>query len=290
MIRRIRRYTTPVLCFLLFLTIIAGFSTVAAQEYPEEPPSQGSADTARRFDVAAATDYARKHWNDGNGFCADFCYAVLKAGGFVINGSANRSRAYTQYNHLVNELGFKSYYLGAGKVTQNADKIEEGDLVLWDKSYKLKGVTSDTVSIVGSGGHIVYISVANGPNSKFCAHNSAKRDAVLNTGASYGLWLVKTSDMAGNEKIVVKDVPVADYEILVSGNIHMTPNGALLYGADGAPAVTSRRQIVSIDKTCVAGGYTWGRIVNAGWDWIVIGQGRTRDTAISTEIGTSGRD
>jgi len=271
----------PLICFALMLGFSAGILPLAAQGYASAQPAGASEPERAVLNIAAATAYARKHWNDGAGFCAEFCSNVLKAGGFVISGAENRTRAYTQYYHLVHELGLKSYFLGNGKVTQNADKIEEGDLVLWDKSFKLKGVTSDIVYIKGSGGHIVYVSQANGPFSKYCAHNPRKLDAALNTGDSQGMWLIKTSALAGNEELTVMDVAPVRYEVRVTGNVHMSPNGDLYYSG-GYPRVTTRGDVIMIDKTCIAGGFTWGRIADSGWDWIVVGYDRMRsaETAV----------
>jgi len=274
---RAGKFIVLIVSAALFLSGLAGYSPTRAQAYPAEQQALITETSTVSFDISAATAYARKHWNDGKGFCAEFCYDILKAGGFIINGSENRLRAYTQYNYLVNELGLKSYYLGDGKITRNADKIEEGDLVLWDKSYRLKGVTSDTVSITGSGGHMVYISVANGPFSKYCAHNRARLDFILNTGDTYGLWLIKTSALAGNEELHVRDISKTEFEILVTGNVHMSPKGELHYNGDGSPVVTIRGDKVTIDKVCNTGGYTWGRIVNSGWDWIVISHDRVKE-------------
>ena len=289
----IKKIIASIICTVLVCSVAPGFYQAKATGNTEGQSAQTGqpAQTAQitesakgSLDVAAATAYARKHWNDGSGNCATFCANVLKAGGYEIAGSNNRFRAYTQYDYLVNELGFRSYYLGDGKITRNADKIEEGDLVLWDKSFRLKGVTSDTVDINGSGGHIVYISVANGPLSKYCAHNSARLDTVLNTGNTYGLWLIKTSELAGNEKLDVSDITPVEYEIIVTGNIHMTPNGGLYINKDGTPVTTKRGDTVFIDKTCYAGGYLWGRIVNQNWDWIVISQDRVREVIKSPVI------
>jgi len=286
----IRKTAAAFICFALVICALAGTVPAGAQEFAAQQLSQINEESPAKLDVTAATAYARKHWNDGKGYCAEFCYDVLKAGGFVINGSSNRVRAYTQYNHLVNELGLRSYYLGDGKVTKNADKIEEGDLVMWDLSYLLKGVTSDTVKISGSGGHIVYISVANGPFSKHCGHNRAKLDAPLETGGTHGMWLIKTSALAGNKGLEAKDITPTEYEIVVSGNIHMIPGGGLYYGSDGYPVTTERGRLVTIDKTCVAGGYTWGRISNSGWDWIVISHDRVREINRSPQPDRTGND
>ena len=272
MVKNIKKLIIPVFLSALILNPAAAYCPAAAQG---STAGQEGAPLRAGFDIAAATAFAKKHWNDGVGFCAEFCSNVLKAGGFTITGAGNRTKAYTQYYHLVHELGFESYFLGNGKVTQNADKIEEGDLVLWDKSFRLKGNTNNTVNISGPGGHIVYISQANGPSSKYCAHNPRKLDAVLNTGDSQGLWLIKTSALAGNEKLAVRDVEPAQYEVRVTGNIHMSPNGELCYDG-GNPRVTSRGDIITIDKTCIAGGYIWGRIENSVWDWVVFGYDRMR--------------
>jgi len=57
----------------------------------------------------------------------------------------------------------------------------------------------------------------------------------------------------------------------------MSPNGAFHLGADGNPLTTTKGDTVSIDTIAWAGGYTWGRIANNGWDWIVLSHGRARE-------------
>jgi len=256
---------------------IEGFFQSRAQAYPEQQTNQITAEMSGNFDISAATAYARRNWDEYWGYCADFCYLIMLAGGFVFYGEDNWFRAYTQYDHLVNELGLRSYFLGNGKVTQNAHKIAEGDLVMWDLAYRLEGITSDTVSIRGSGGHIVYISVANGPNSRFIGRNPEQLDAKLETGGTHGMWLIKTSDLAGGERIEVTDITPTKYEILVSGNIHMTPNGAQYYDDDGNHVTTTVGETLLMDKISEAGGYIWGRIAKPDWDWIVNSQGRAME-------------
>ena len=229
------------------------------------------------LNVRAATAYARANVDVYHGFCADFCFLILQAGGFVFYGDENRFRAYTQYDHLVNELGFRSYFLGNGRVTRNADKIEEGDLVMWDMGNRLAGVTSDIVSIRGMGGHIVYISVANGPNSRFISRNPVQVDALLVTGGNHGMWLIKTSDLAGEERIVARDVIPTVFELSSLSEVYMTPNGKRHYGADGHPVIKARGEVVLVDMVSRVGGFTWGRIANSGWDWIIISHSAVRE-------------
>jgi len=231
------------------------------------------------FDIAAATAFARTNWNLNIGYCAEFCFRVLRAGGFIIDGWNNRHRAYTQYNHLVNELGFNSFFLGNGRVTRNAERIEEGDMVMWDKSHRLRGISSEIVSITGSGGHIVYISEANGPRSRFCGRNPAQRDALLVTGGGHGMWLIKTSELSANERLDVRSIAPTEFEVRVSGNIRKSPNGTFHIGHDARRLTTTPGDIVTIDMTCRAGTHTWGRIVNDGWDWIAISHGRATEVA-----------
>lgn len=159
--------------------------------------------------IAAATKYARDHYNDGDGVCAEFCFEVLYAGGYTIpdvydeKDNSSRTRASGQYNGLVNHVGLTSYYLGESSVTQNADKIEEGDLVFLDNENLLDYTQSNQITPLinpsAPSGHIVYISVANAENSKFCAHNLDGLDENLSDTGASGMWLIKTSSLLSSD-------------------------------------------------------------------------------------------
>ena len=276
---RVNTVIASIICLTLILVAVAGFSQPEAQAQPAEQSGDVPAEFAHladRFDIPAATAFARANIYVYHGYCADFVFLILHAGGFTIFGDENRFRAYTQYDHLVNELGFRSYFLGNGSVTQNAEKIEEGDVVMWDLGYMLSGITDDIVSIRGSGGHIVYISMANGPNSRFIGRNPEQLDALLVTGGNHGMWLIKTSVLAGNDNIRVSDVTPFVYQARLTGTIHMTPNGEYSFDADGNLREIAGGEAVRIDRFAIAGGYMWGRIVNDGWDWIIITPIRAR--------------
>ena len=179
---------------------------------PTTPASSSSSSsytpsTNSNPNIRNATNYAREHYNDANKKngtdkqeCAGFCANCLKAGGFKIPSTDYPNPytlAYAQYVYLVDMLRMKSVapvYLGVGKVVENDSQIEEGDLVFWDKLNKVK--SDGTCSFKGQGGHIGYISVAAGKNSKFCAHNGAQIDKSLkdyNSLTSKKRWLIKTS-------------------------------------------------------------------------------------------------
>jgi len=242
------------------------------------------------FSFNTARNHAARHWNDGRGFCADFTSGVLSRGGFVIQGSLNRNRAYTQFTHLVTELGFGSFFLGNGRVTQNGEHIRAGDLVMWDHSLILAGVTDDVVTPRGSGGHIIFIAYGDGEDSLFIAKNPDQYMDPIITGGYHGLWLIQTSALIREETNFLEDALPINIGVtdLRSGQVIMQqdqqvfryPNGGMVHrttqrhnifrGPDYgilSNEFTSIGEIISILEKRYMNGYIWGRLEHRLWNW-----------------------
>ena len=99
---------------ILFVTFIIGGSANASTS---------------NYSHSAAVDYAKKHWNDGVGLCAQFVAACITAGGISVSDKV----CYNLYNSL-KPYGtvYKLKTYGSGKNTRirmadNSEKVSAGD-------------------------------------------------------------------------------------------------------------------------------------------------------------------
>lgn len=125
------------------------------------------------YNINAAVSYAKSHWDDGVGACADFCSACLRAGGINVNISTTR----TLMNYLVDN-GYASTYLlttaqGVNlKWSSYSDRVSPGDIIInYCSSCKVYP-------------HVVFVSddKSDGYIRQY-AHNSAKNNKKYYTGS-----------------------------------------------------------------------------------------------------------
>ncbi len=147
-----KRLLSGILAVIMCLSFIPVFNiqTMAADEY----------------NYKNALKYAKKHWNDGKGLCAEFVSDCLKAGGIT---GAYDTMAVNLYNELVQKNIGKSYKLkltggtrGYVMKKDNESKLQAGDPIFF-KCNACKRIT-----------HVV---ICNGYNSDgysvYYAHNKA---------------------------------------------------------------------------------------------------------------------
>lgn len=166
---------------LLILTLmISIFSAVAT------PASADAAD----YDVEAALTYARQHWNDGVGLCAEFVWNCVKAGGLELstNGLWESYMVTTGCAQgICNALGvpykgvkaFDPIVLGSNgyAYASNNPNLNAGDIVF------------QYCTTCGLTPHVVICSGFNSQGvAKFYAHNVAKNDSpiYLNSSGLHG--------------------------------------------------------------------------------------------------------
>lgn len=132
---------------------------------------------AASYNIDKAEEYAKAHWNDGVGLCADFCSACLRAGGIDVNISGTR----TLKNFLV-DRGYASVYLLTTAQGVNlrwssySDKVSPGDIII---NY------CPTCQVYP---HVVFVSDDKSDGYiRYYAHNAAKNNQRYYTGSTgYG--------------------------------------------------------------------------------------------------------
>lgn len=84
------------------------------------------------YDSDKALSYAKAHWNDGKGLCAEFVSDCLSAGGL---SQVYNQRVVNLYNAILENNCGKSYKLvitnGSIKASENAGKIKKGDPIFF---------------------------------------------------------------------------------------------------------------------------------------------------------------
>lgn len=141
-----------------------------------------------------AISYAKSHWNDGKGLCAEFVSNCLRAGGFtVIDNFTNEQRVNAKqlgrklqsYGTKIPCSGWSSSKCFTAKMFNNS--LSKGDVIVWENK---SGQWS---------GHVALYSGENDKNGNILvyAHNSAKNKQVLQPTSSastaYAIHLKATS-------------------------------------------------------------------------------------------------
>lgn len=141
-----------------------------------------TASAAPVYDPARALEYARNHWNDGKGWCAEFVSDCLKAGGL----SSWHPHCRYLYNQLTSEavnsgiatlhyLQFSNHKI---KVADNAGKVAPGDVLFW-----LCGHCGPNNTVGYE--HTALVSDVSGGYVRVYAHNSAKNNEEAYVGNCY---------------------------------------------------------------------------------------------------------
>lgn len=138
------------------------------------PMSVFEAEAAYTYNPTAALNYAKAHWNDGKGLCAEFVSDCLKAGGF--NGAYNTwakvlGQSLQKYGKKIN------CYTTPGNLIKASDfagELVPGDIIVWEGSNN------------GSTGHVtIYYRTDPQGYIRIYQHNIALQDSrtKLNAGA-----------------------------------------------------------------------------------------------------------
>lgn len=133
---------------------------------------------AATYDVNAALAYAQSHWNDGQGFCAEFVSRCVRAGGINISV---KTTTYDCYLAICNATGLAGQDLrlnsfGYATYADNSGILAPGDVVIqWCYTHNLRP------HILLCGGYD-----SNG-QATFYAHNKALDNKLyqLNVNTSY---------------------------------------------------------------------------------------------------------
>jgi len=225
------------------------------------PPITGNAATYT-YNPDAAISYAKAHYNDGKGLCAEFVSDCLKAGGFtaVYNVNArNLGRQLQGYGTKITCSGWSSS--SCLKASMFNGTLSKGDVIVWEN-----------VSGSSSSGHVMLYSGKTNSKGQILvyAHNSAKNEEVIMPSSSastvYAIHLTSTT------------------ENNYTYSFNFNANGGTL-GSSGAFSVNYGEQFQILNTTCTRSGYTWG-----GWNvkrnndnkWYVDGQGWRTESEISS--------
>ncbi len=128
---------------------------------------------AGSYNVDAALEYARNHWNDGKGLCAEFVSDCLTAGGINVNIKTTR----TLRNYLVDNGYAIDYYITSKqgtriKMADYAGKIAVGDVII---NY------CEQCDVYP---HVMFVSGTNSSGQvTYYAHNSAANNKAYWNGS-----------------------------------------------------------------------------------------------------------
>lgn len=139
-------------------------------------PSEYKAEAAYTYDASKALAYAKSHWNDGVGLCAEFVSNCVNAGGLNIGMMRTVWLMYTQ---LPSKLGVSWQKLtltsdGYATKSANADKLAAGDIVI---SFCFKH--EDTPHVMLCGGY------SSSGLATFYAHNNPHNNDIVPANSGY---------------------------------------------------------------------------------------------------------
>lgn len=149
------------------LTLIMCFSVVPMTNL-------GMKAEAYSYNATAALEYAKNHWNDGVGLCAEFVSNCLKAGGLkswsrgctslvsqmISNGEGTRTKLTTSGNYIL--------------ASKNTGKFSLGDPIFWRCDNCGYYMHTGLISGIDSSGYITHY-----------AHNSAQNNKRIWVGSCY---------------------------------------------------------------------------------------------------------
>lgn len=143
------------------------------QSVSPEPLTGSVATMATSYNASSALAYARAHWNDGVGLCAEFASNCLKAGGVNVF-----SRVVSSLYNAVKPLGSANRLTLSGQVcylSSNSGKVSAGDPLFY---------------YCASCGQWIHATICGGTTSKGTlteyAHNSAKNNGEVYCGSYFG--------------------------------------------------------------------------------------------------------
>lgn len=99
---------------------------------------------ARSYNANAALAYAKSHWNDGKGLCAEFVYSCLNAGGLPLKRTTLCSGLKTQLAQLEKDGYCTGNWLTVEKsgyilVSKNKDILSPGDPIFFNCPHETDG-------------------------------------------------------------------------------------------------------------------------------------------------------
>ena len=168
-----------------------------------------TASAAVTYDAAAAIAYAKAHWDDGKGLCAEFVSRCVKAGGI--------------------NIGVETGTGGCWRAIQNATGLKKQDLKLNSSGYATKALNGDNlragdVVVQWCKTHTIapHILICGGYDSSgyatFYAHNGALNNKRYNLGLNEAYDHTKACDMGGQViRLTTLDPAVAGDSVTFTG-------------------------------------------------------------------------
>lgn len=156
--------------------------------------------TLYTYDAEAALEYAKNHWNDGVGQCAEFVSKCVQAGGLAVKINAGTGPCYraicaaTGLDPIDLQLNSRGYATEA----DNSDILSAGDVVFqWCSTCNSGKGISPHIMLCGG-----YDSKGN---ATFYAHNRAKNNVRMNLSQNS---LHKKSTCSVGAKVIHLTAPV----------------------------------------------------------------------------------
>ncbi|MBE6932816.1 MAG: hypothetical protein E7464_05515 [Ruminococcaceae bacterium] len=171
-------------------------------------PATG-ASAAATYDADAAIAYAKAHWNDGKGLCAEFVSRCVIAGGI--------------------NIGVETGTGGCWRAIQNATGLKKQDLKLNSDGYATKALNGDNlragdVVVQWCKTHTIapHILICGGYDARgyatFYAHNGALNNKRYNLGLNEAYDHTKACDMGGQViRLTTLDPAVAGDSVTFTG-------------------------------------------------------------------------
>lgn len=144
----------------------------------------GTAMASSSYDPTRALSYARSHWNDGKGLCAEFVSNCLQTGG-LSSWDRECTNLYNElYNEVVNgskiaSIQYLKTYGNNIRTSDNKGKVSAGDALFWLCS----GCPTDSVG--GPYQHTALVSNVSGTYVNVYQHNGAVNDQPAWVGTCY---------------------------------------------------------------------------------------------------------
>lgn len=151
------------------------------------------------YDAAAAVSYAKNHWNDGKGLCAEFVSDCLSAGGISVSIATTRSLR----NYLVNN-GYANDYLITKtqgvrvKMSDYSDKIAPGDVII---NYCVQCDVYPHVMLVSgvnSSGQVTYYAHNSAANNKAYWNGSEGYKSHGNGSHTFYMYVLHMKNATSN--------------------------------------------------------------------------------------------
>ncbi len=189
------------------ISIILSFVLISTAVFGIMP--QEAVEAAVSYNANAALDYARAHWNDGQGLCAEFVSKCVRAGGINMPVIATTYECYKKVSELSGIPGQDLALNASGYATYgaNSSKLAAGDVVVqWCYTCNLRP-------------HILLCGGYNASgNATFYAHNSALNNGVyqLNKNSQHkstcniGAKVIHLEVLTDTAPPVISDVHVED--------------------------------------------------------------------------------